>query len=194
MRLTDSFFSRDSEIVAEELLGKILIRNLPDIGQVKSRIVETECYKGTEDKASHAYGGRRTMRNEAMYMAGGTIYVYFTYGMYHMLNIVTGEKDYPDAVLIRGLLPVSDANIFSQKRYGKDYAQLSSYQKKNMLNGPGKLTKALDIDKNLDRKRLGEELWIEDDGFTDFIVERTPRIGIDYAEEWKDVPFRFVAK
>lgn len=194
MILTDSFFLRDSEIVAEELLGKILVRNLPGIGQVRSRIVETECYKGTEDKGSHAYGGRRTMRNEAMYMEGGFIYVYFTYGMYYMLNIVTGEKDYPDAVLIRGLEPVSDVNIFSQKRYGKDYVQLSSYQKKNMLNGPGKLTKALDIDKNMDGKKLGEELWVEEDGFTEFTVERTPRIGIDYAEEWKDKPYRFVAK
>ena len=192
MRLEKEFFHRDSEIVAEELLGKILVRNLPGVGLVKSRITETECYKGTLDKASHAYGGRRTNRNEAMYMEGGTIYVYFTYGMYHMLNIVTGEQDYPDAVLIRGLTPVSDADIFARKRYGKNYDELSSYQKKNMLNGPGKLTKALEIDKSLDSQRLGEELWIEDDGWSDFKIERTPRIGIDYAEEWKEAPFRFV--
>ena len=187
------FFRRDSINVAEDLLGKILVRKLLDGQVLKARIVETECYRGTFDKGSHAYGGRRTNRNESMYGSAGMIYVYFTYGMYHMLNIVTGEADYPDAVLIRGLEPVSAPDVFAQKRFGKDYDGLSNYQKKNMLNGPGKLTKALDIDKSFDGVMLGEKLYIEDDGFKVFDVRKTPRIGIDYAEEWKDKPYRFVA-
>lgn len=187
------FFGRDSIEVAEDLLGKVLVRKFPDGHVIKARIVETECYRGTFDKGSHAYGGRRTNRNESMYGPAGIVYVYFTYGMYHMLNIVTGEEDYPDAVLIRGLEPISDSNIFAQKRFGKDYDELSSYQKKNMLNGPGKLTKALEIDKSFDGIMLGEYIYIEDDGFKEFTVKKTPRIGIDYAEEWKDEPYRFVA-
>lgn len=189
-----NFFQRDSEIVAEELLGKILVRNIPELGCVKCRITETECYRGTEDKASHAYGGRRTKRNEAMYMDAGTIYVYFTYGMYYMLNIVTGKAEYPDAVLIRSVVPVSDQDVFAQKRFGKKFTELNRYQKINLLNGPGKLTKALEIDQNLNKSILGENLYIEDDGFTEYSVERTPRIGINYAKEWKDRPYRFVLK
>ena len=187
------FFKRDSIDVAEDLIGKILVRKLSDGHVLKARIMETECYRGTFDKGSHAYGGRRTNRNESMYGPAGMIYVYFTYGMYYMLNIVTGEEDYPDAVLIRGLEPVSDSNVFSQKRFEKDYNELSNYQKKNMLNGPGKLTKALEIDKSFDGIMLGKNLYIEDDGFKAYSVKKTPRIGIDYAEEWKDKPYRFIA-
>ena len=189
-----TFFNRDSKEVAEDLLGKILVRKFPDGQVLKARIVETECYRGIMDKASHAYGGRRTNRNESMYGPAGTIYVYFTYGMYHMLNIVTGDRDIPDAVLIRGLKPVSDADAFARKRYGKCFTELSRYQKKNMLNGPGKLTKALEIDKSFDGHLLGERLYIEDDGFKASEIEKTPRIGIDYSEEWKDKLYRFELK
>ena len=188
------FFARDSKEVAEDLLGKVLVRKFPDGQKVKARIVETECYRGTFDKGSHAYGGRRTNRNESMYGPAGMIYVYFTYGMYYMLNIVTKEAEYPDAVLIRGLEPLSDPDVFAQKRFEKDYGELSSYQKKNMLNGPGKLTKALDIDKSFDGIMLGENLYIEDSDLKDFEVQKTPRIGIDYAKEWKDKLYRFVSK
>lgn len=194
MTLIGDFFERDSKIVAEELIGKVLVRKMNDGTVLKARITETECYRGTFDKASHAYGGRRTKRNESMYKKPGTIYVYFTYGMYYMLNIVTGEEEYPDAVLIRGLDFISDPDIFSIRRYGKKYNELDNYKKKNMLNGPGKITKALDIDKKMDGTILGEDIYIEDEGLESLDIETTPRIGINYAEEWKDKPYRFVLK
>ena len=194
MILEYDFFKRDSKIVAEELIGKVLVRKMTDGTLVKGRIVETECYRGTFDKASHAYGGRRTKRNESMYRKAGTIYVYFTYGMYNMLNIVTGEENYPDAVLIRGLEYISDPNVFSYNRYGERYNELSSYKKKNMLNGPGKITKALNIDKESDGTKLGDDIYIEDDGFKVANIEKTPRVGIDYSEEWKDKLYRFIVK
>ena len=114
--------------------------------------------------------------------------------MYYMLNIVTGEEDYPDAVLIRGLDFISDPDVFSVRRYGKQYNELDNYKKKNMLNGPGKITKAFAIDKKMDGTILGDDIYIEDEGLESLDIETTPRIGINYAEEWKDKPYRFVLK
>ncbi|MCW9054792.1 MAG: DNA-3-methyladenine glycosylase [Candidatus Pacebacteria bacterium] len=167
--LTPTFFARPTPTVAEELLGKILVRRICG-KEYRHLITEVEAYDGFEDKASHAHRGK-TARNEVMFREAGTIYVYLTYGMHYMLNIVTGPLEYPAAVLIRGV---------------------------SEINGPGRLTKKLSITRTLNRKQLGKDagLWVEDRGVKikkDDIV-RTPRIGIRSAEEWTEKPYRFVVK
>jgi DNA-3-methyladenine glycosylase len=164
-KLLRDFFTRDVLMVAPDLIGKILViinsKNIPE----RYIITETEAYRGEEDKACHACRGRTT-RTEAMYHEGGKIYVYFVYGMYWMLNFVAGEKNSPQAALIRGIEGIS---------------------------GPGRVTKAL----NIDRSFYGEDLtvskriWIEDSGLKPE-VKTGPRIGINYAGDvWKNKPWRF---
>lgn len=157
--------------IALSLLGKYLVRRVN--GKTKAyKIVETEAYVGPHDKASHAHRGR-TARNEPMWGPAGHWYVYLTYGMHYMLNLVTGKDGYPAAVLIRGVI-------------GTDGTKIS---------GPGRLTKALKIDKRLNTKKASRTngLWIEDRGvkIPRWKIKRTPRIGIAYAEEWVDKPLRF---
>lgn len=166
MNLSLSFFQRDALIVAPELLGQYLIRQT-DSGVEKYIITELEVYRGVKDKACHCHKGRTT-RTEIMYASGGHIYIYLVYGMHYMLNFVTGEKEEPQAILIRSL--------------GK-------------IKGPGRLTKALNIDDNLNAKLLLPQngLWVEKNNIqTSF--KTTPRIGIDYAEDWKEKPWRFILK
>ena len=147
------FFYRSCPEVARDLVGKVLSHRLPDGKILRLRISETECYCGEDDTACHAHKGR-TQRTEVMYMEAGTVYVYLCYGMHWMLNIVTGEVDAPEAVLIRACVEAP---------------------------GPGKLTKALGITGNLNRGSiLGDELWVEDDGFTCQVVT-DKRVGIGYA-------------
>jgi DNA-3-methyladenine glycosylase len=167
--LPNSFFNRKTLTVARELIGKTLVRKLGN-KIIRQKITEVEAYVGPHDPACHSSRGR-TERNKIMYMEAGTIYVYFTYGMHWMLNIVTEEKDFPSAVLIRGTEDIS---------------------------GPARLTKALRIDKNLNGKKLGKKsgLWIEDDeSVPSRLISRTPRIGVAYAKEgWAEKPYRFVLK
>ena len=161
------FFHRSCPEVARDLVGKVLAHRLPDGSIARLRISETECYCGEDDTACHAHKGR-TQRTEVMYMEAGTIYVYLCYGMHWMLNIVTGEIDAPEAVLIRACVEAP---------------------------GPGKLTKALGITGNLNRGSiLGDELWVEDDGFVcDIVTDK--RVGIGYAsQEDQDRPWRFKMK
>ena len=138
---------------AEALIGKILVRRLPDGRELRARITETEAYYTEADTACHAHKGR-TARTEVLYHEAGTIYVYLCYGIHWMLNLVTGPADSPQAVLIRGIEGVS---------------------------GPGRVTKFLQIDKSLNDTPLGETLWLENDGFVPQTIERTGRIGIGYA-------------
>ena len=168
-----SFFRQDVLTVAPGLLGKIIVRKWEDGRIEKFRITETEAYRGMEDLACHAAKGR-TKRTEVMFHAGGKLYVYLIYGMYWLLNIVTGNEDDPQAVLIRSCESVSDAG------------------KPVLYCGPGRVGKIL----QLDAKFYGELLpsppiWIEDDGIVNK-YKTTPRIGIDYAGEWKDKEWRFV--
>lgn len=167
MRLSSEFFTRDVLDVAPDLLGKKLVRKF-DNGDVKEFLItEVEAYRGKDDLACHASKGR-TPRTEIMFHQGGYIYVYLIYGMYWMLNFVTGKKDIPQAVLIRGI---------------------------EGYNGPGKLTKALEIDKPFYGENLlkSKKLWIED-GIENVSYTTTPRIGIDYSGEiWKNKPWRFLA-
>ncbi len=162
------FRNIDTIFLAKDLIGKTLVRKLPDDQYLKSMIVETEAYHGEDDKACHARFGK-TGRNQVMYQEGGIWYVYLCYGVHWLLNIVTGEKDFPSAVLIRGV-----ANI----------------------SGPGRVTKQLQIDKTLNGLSADYHsgLWIEDSGFNldkDDIIA-TPRIGVDYAGECALKPWRFI--
>lgn len=165
-----SFFQADTLDVTEALLGKSLCRRLPDGKVLRLRVCEAEAYDGPEDKACHAARGM-TPRNAVMFGSAGRWYVYLCYGVHWMLNIVTGEHGYPAAVLLRGAGEVI---------------------------GPGRLTRALVVDKALDGQaaRRTSGMWFEDDGFRvpSSQIIRTPRIGIAYAGEWVEVPYRFVWK
>lgn len=190
MKIQREFFKREALEVAKDLLGKNLIVQTED-GLMKVRLVEVEAYTGEEDKACHTYGGKRTGRTETMYREGGCLYVYLIYGMYNMLNIVTGRQDDGQAVLIRAGEPLDGLDLMAKNRFKKSYEELTSYQKKNLINGPGKLAQALGIDRSYNGHLLGEKIYLEDDGNVDFETERSKRIGIDYAEEARDYLYRF---
>lgn len=191
--LGNNFFKRDTVEVAKNLLGKIIIRNISG-NFFCAKIVETEAYLGLEDRACHSYGGNITKRNEILYKEGGTIYVYMIYGMYNLLNIVTKSEIYPEAVLIRAVEPIENFDDFAINRFGKIYKDLSSYQRKNLTNGPGKLSMAMGIDRALNGKILSPDyLFIEDGEYVKNIIE-TKRIGIDYAGEDANLPLRYYIK
>lgn len=191
--LNKEFFNRDTLRVAKDLLGKIIVKN--DNGIIyKAKIVETEAYLGVDDRAAHTFGDRKTERNKIMYEDAGTVYVYQTYGIHFMLNFVTQDKNIPEAVLIRAIEPLNQFDKISLNRFGKIYNELTSYQKNNITNGPGKLTKALNIDKALNGNNLfNQSFYVEDDNsIFDIIIDK--RIGIDYAQEAIDFPYRFYIK
>ena len=148
---------------------------------------------GAVDKACHAYGGRRTPRTETLYAPPGTAYIYLIYGMYHCLNFVTEPAGTPSAVLLRGLEAAEGSEFLARNRFGKALAELTPYQKKNFLNGPGKVCRALDLTRAQNGLDLtGDELFLWDAGEAppaDIHVGK--RIGIDYAEEAVDFPWRF---
>lgn len=167
-KLSKDFYRRDVLEVAYELPGKILVIGAGDGSHKRFRIAEVEAYRGTDDKACHAFKGR-TRRTEIMYHEGGCLYMYLVYGMYWMLNIVTGEKNDPQAALIRGL---------------------------DICSGPGKLTKYLGIDGSYygEDLEISKRIWLEDDRTTP-IVMTGKRIGIDYAGEyWKNRPWRYYVR
>ena len=185
-KLPREFYTRADVLeVARDLLGKKLVVPARNGARVAGLIVETESYRGPEDRASHAWNGRRTNRTETMYGIGGTAYVYFVYGMYNQFNVVTNVEDAPHAVLIRALEPVEGIEVMRKRRQGQpDH---------NLTTGPGKLSIAMGIDRKLDAADLlGDRVWLEQ-GRT---IPRSqiasgPRIGIDYAEEWIEKPWRF---
>jgi DNA-3-methyladenine glycosylase len=167
-RLTTAFFERDVLDVAPELLGKILVRNLPDAGEKRYVITEVEAYRGEDDLACHASKGR-TPRTEIMYWPGGFVYVYLIYGMHYLLNFVTAKTDNPQAVLIRGV---------------------------DKVIGPGRVSRLLQITKDLNKTSLldSEEIWVEDAPRVKNF-QTAPRVGIDYAGDlWKNKPWRFSIK
>jgi DNA-3-methyladenine glycosylase len=188
-KLPREFYTRTNVLtVARELLGKLLVVPAPDGTRVSGIIVETEAYRGPLDRASHAYGGRRTKRTETMYGFGGTVYIFFVYGMYNQFNVVTNVENVPHAVLIRALQPVEGIELMRQRRHRQpDH---------NLTNGPGKLCLAMGIDRGLDRADLlGNAVWLEaGENIPRRKVGSGPRIGIDYAEEWVEKPWRFWVK
>lgn len=193
-KLNREFYSRDTLTVAKELLGKVLVHRTE--GHIlKGRIVETEAYLGLEDKGAHSYGGKKTKRLETMYGGAGRAYVYLIYGLYSCLNTVTQREGVPEGVLIRAIEPIENLHKMLEYRFNKKYEDLTSYEKNNISNGPGKLTMALNIDRRLDKEDLtGDRLYIETDGLENFKIIKTTRIGIDYAEEAVDYPYRFYIK
>jgi DNA-3-methyladenine glycosylase len=188
-KLPREFYTRSDVLeVARDLLGKKLVVPDRNGARVAGLIVETESYRGPEDKASHAYSGRRTNRTETMYGRGGTAYVYFVYGMYNQFNVVTNVEDVPHAILIRAVEPSEGLDVIQRRRRERSEYELTS--------GPGRLCLALGIDRKLDKADLlGERVWIEEGvSISPRQIARGPRIGIDYAEEWIKKPWRFWIK
>jgi DNA-3-methyladenine glycosylase len=189
-QLPESFYIRNDVVqIARELLVKILISHFDGV-LTAGRIVETEAYNGVIDRASHAFGGRRTKRTEVMYGNGGTAYVYFTYGMHHLFNVVTNKADVPHAILIRAVEPmigIEEMLLRTGKQKG-DYT---------LTKGPGNVAKALGIStKFTGCSLLGNQLYIADDGFRveEENIIATPRIGVAYAKEDALLPYRFYLK
>ncbi len=189
--LPRNFYDRDTLTVARDLLGKRLVRVLPDGAVLTGRITETEAYIGRMDKACHAYGYKRTPRTETLFARPGTAYVYLIYGMYCCLNFVTEAEGEPCAVLIRALEPVDCADAVSRLRFGCAAGDQSAYQRKNFLNGPGKLCKGFLIDRSCNGLDLTVPPLFVTEGDAPLRIHVGKRIGIDYAEEAVDFPWRF---
>ncbi len=189
--LTPAWFTRPTCVVAPDLIGKILCRQLTDsdgsIKVLRARICETEGYIGNEDTAVRVHAGTRTARTETMYSQGGIFYVYLTYGVHHMLNLVSGKAESPESVLIRAGFLVDDSDALNNS------PSPSTKKLLKRLSGPGKLSKYLRIDRKLSGMPITPEskLWFEDDGCQPPVSLR-PRIGIDYAGDAKDWLLRYV--
>lgn len=190
--LGQNFYARDTLDVARDLLGKHLVRVVNGI-PLTCRITETEAYIGRIDKACHAYGYKRTPRTETLFAPPGTAYIYLIYGMYDCLNFVTEAAGEPCAVLIRGAEPVAESlDAVARNRYGCKAADMSAYQKKNFMNGPGKLCKGLSLTRKQNGLDLtGDVLYVLDAGEQPGHINAGKRVGIDYAEEAVDFPWRF---
>lgn len=190
MKLKKEYYLNEDVVnLAKDLLGKILYTKI-DNEITAGIIVETEAYFGIKDKASHAYGGRRTNRTETMYGNGGIAYVYLCYGMHNLFNIVSSKENDPHAVLIRGIEPLVGIDIIEQRRN-------MPHTKGAISAGPGSAAKALGIDKTFNAKNLtGDEIWIEDHAirYQDEDIAATPRVGIGYAKEHALLPWRFFVK
>lgn len=192
-KLPRAFFDRDTVEVARDVLGRHLVRMLPDGAALICRITEAEAYIGRMDKACHAYQYRRTPRTEPLFAHPGTSYIYLIYGMHHCLNLVTEPEGEPCAVLIRGVQAVENGDIIAKNRFGCKMEEMTSNQKKHFLDGPGKVCQGL----GLTRAENALDLL----GETLFLTPGTPpvpeqvrcgkRIGIDYAQEARDFPWRF---
>ena len=197
-KLAREFYTREDTLqIARELLGKILVVPAENGERVSAMIVETEAYLGAIDKAAHSYNNRRTKRTETMFAIGGTVYIFFIYGMYFQFNIVVGEKDVPHAILIRGVEPVENIEMMRERRnVKKGVISNAKMPDKNLTSGPGKLCIALGINKTYNNKDLlGNRVWLEEGKiFSDEEIESGKRIGIDYAEEFAEKPWRFWVK
>ncbi|WP_143323840.1 DNA-3-methyladenine glycosylase [Clostridium sp. BL-8] len=190
-KLDRDFFNRDSLIVAKDLLGKVLVHEVNG-ERISAKIVEAEAYMGITDRAAHSYGGKRTQRVEVMYGRPGFSYVFIIYGMHYCFNVVTREEGNPQAVLIRALEPSEGLDFMAKNRFGKEYNALTKSQIKGLTNGPGKLCKALLIDKGLNGEDLcRDSLYIEEGENEKFNIIHSKRVGIDYAGEAKDYLWRF---
>lgn len=189
-KLGYSFYKRtDVLAIARGLLGKVLVTQLNG-STTTGRIVETEAYAGVQDRASHAFGGRRTARTEVMYSKGGTAYVYLCYGIHHLFNVVTNQEDVPHAVLVRAIEPLTGIGSMLE-RSGKQHADHS------LGKGPGNVSKALGISTLYTGWDLtGNDIFIAADGFAPAAdaVQATPRIGVDYAGADALLPYRFILK
>lgn len=183
MKLERQFFQQPTLEVAKNLLGKVLVRRLRG-KNLAGKIVETEAYVGPHDLACHASKGR-TGRTSIMFEGGGCAYVYMIYGFYFCLNAVTEPEDYPAAVLIRAVEPIDHVAVMRRLRK-------TPGRETDIASGPGKLCIAMGIDKRLNGADLtGSTLWIEDRKLEVGRIASSPRVGVDYAGEYKDKPWRF---
>lgn len=178
--------NRDVIYLSRDLLGKYLFTNI-DNELTGGMIIETEAYRAPEDRASHAFGNRRTKRNEVMYQEGGTGYVYQCYGIHYLFNVVTNEAEVPHAILIRAIKPEVGLDVMLRRRN-------KSKIDKTLCGGPGTVSQALGIDKKHNGLKLnGSTIWIEDRGNVipaeDIVA--SPRVGVDYAGEDALLPWRF---
>jgi DNA-3-methyladenine glycosylase len=194
--LKESFYIRPDVVqIAKDLLGKILITRF-DNQLTSGMITETEAYAGISDKASHAYGGRRTSRTNFMYSKGGVAYVYLCYGIHSLFNVVTNVEGIPHAVLIRALKPLKGIEVMLQRSN-------KTHLTRNMGTGPGRLSRILGIHYTHTGQKITAaknqnslKILIADQGIdlNDFLIVSTPRIGVDYAEEDAKLPYRFLLK
>ncbi len=209
--MSEKFFNRPAPEIAKDLLGKFLVRRFPRKSarrEIIIMITEVEAYDGPFDKASHASKGR-TERNKIMFGPPGYFYVYFTYGMHWMLNVVTGPKDYPSAVLIRaGVIlnisqPRNTQRLFAPKRMSELLPlkplvlfTIANYSKQKLISGPAKLTKFLKIGKNFNGLKAvpKNNLWFEDCDFKPKKIVARKRIGVDYAGKWAKKKYNFSFK
>lgn len=189
-KLSHDFYNRaDVVSIAQELLGKTLVTQFGGI-HTAGRIVEVEAYAGIHDRASHAYGGRRTARTEIMFGQAGTAYVYLCYGIHHLFNVVTNQPDIPHAILIRAIEPLWGIGDMLE-RAGKNHQDLT------LGRGPGNVSKVLGITtRHTGLSLLGNELFIAGDGFIPGkrAIRATKRIGVDYAGKDALLPYRFILK
>ena len=192
--LEPDWFTRPTCVVAADLIGKVLCRQLTDSdGQQKTlrmRISETEAYIGQDDPACHSHAGTRTSRTEIIYEQGGVFYLHLTYGVHHMLNLISGSIESPESVLIRaGFLTDDSDRLIEEQQLSPD--KQFTYSKQ--FAGPGKLTKRLQIDRDLYGKPISpaSDVWIEEDSCQPPVSVR-PRIGIDYAGDAKDWLLRYI--
>jgi DNA-3-methyladenine glycosylase len=187
VKLPKSYYLQEDVVkLAKDLIGKVLVTKID--GCLTAGIIsETEAYNGVVDKACHAYGGRRTGRTEVMFGEGGTSYVYLCYGIHNLFNIVTNTKDIPQAILVRGIIPLKGKEIILDRRNSKVF-------KKDLCIGPGKVTAALGIGLLHNNLPLtGKTVWLEDDNIkiNPKKILIGPRIGVDYAGEDAKLPYRF---
>jgi DNA-3-methyladenine glycosylase len=189
IKLDSSFYHREDVLkLSRELLGKVLCTDLPG-GFTSAVITETEAYAGVEDRASHAFGGRRTRRTEPMFQQGGIAYVYLCYGIHHLFNVVTAGRDTPHAVLVRAAKPLEGTAVMLKRR-GKAKTDNA------LMAGPGTMTQAMGITTPLSGESLLENrIWIEDRGIliAESAIQAGPRVGVDYAAEDAARPYRFIA-
>jgi len=178
-RLPRNFYTRATLEVSKDILGKYLVKK--ERGKkIVGKIVETEAYIGPRDKASHAYNGKVTKRCKPVYLKGGHFYIYLCYGIHWQLNITTAKKGEPECILIRALEPINDEKARDSKK----------------TNGPGKLCRWMGIDKRFNEEDLvySKRVWVEDRKDKKIKVVSAKRIGIDYAQEWAEKPWRFYIK
>jgi len=190
MKLPKEFYIRDNVVqIAKELLGKFLFTKI-DNQLTGGMIVETEAYMAPDDKASHAYNYRKTARTEVFYNDGGLSYVYLCYGIHHLFNVITNTHEHPHAILIRAIEPLEGIDVMLIRR---NKSKLGN----DLTNGPGSMSQALGITTKHNATGLtGDLIWLEDRGVVipDKKNIKSPRVGIDYAEEWVDKPWRFRIK
>ena len=192
-KLGIQFYKKQDVVsIAKELLGKIIVTKFEGV-TTSGRIVETEAYIGLTDKASHSFGGKRTARNEHMYAAAGTAYVYICYGMHHLFNVVTNEKNIPDAVLIRAVEPLQGIDTMLKRTNKKTLDN-------TLTKGPGNVGKALGISKDHSGLNLsGNKIFIGEDKqsnnfLTGELIGSSKRIGVESAGSAALLPYRFYVK